>query len=101
MHNLLKEAGAPVMVKPQDPYGINRLSAWARSDGKRAAVLLINTALDPVLDTDLFIRGDMKDAVILGIDTPEHPAQTLYEDGMLKVHVPQMGAWEMLLILAQ
>lgn len=101
MRTLLKEAGAPVMVEPEDPYAVNRLSAWARSDGKRAAVLLINTSLDPVFDTDIVIRGDMTGAVYLGIDTPEQPAQTFYENGTLKVRIPEMGAWEMLLLLAE
>lgn len=101
MHNLLKEAGAPVMVEPADPYGINRLSAWARSDEKRAAILLINTSLDPAEDTDILIKGDMTHAVICGIDKPETKADAVCENGFLKVRVPRMCAWEMLIILAE
>ena len=100
MRNLLKDAGAPVMVEPADPYGINRVSAWARSDGKRAAILLINTALDPVLDTDLVIKGDMTKAVFSGIDIPQQAAEVIRREDGLKIKIPSMGAWDMLLILA-
>lgn len=101
MRSLMKAAGAPVIVEPDTPYDISRLSAWARSDGKRAAVLLINSALDPVQNTSLVIKGDMTKASVLGIDLPEQQAEAVREDGALKVRIPEMGAWNMLLILAE
>ena len=101
IRSLLKEAGAPVLVEPEDSYGVNRLSAWARSDGKRAAVLLINTSLDPIKNTDLVIRGEMKKAVFLSVDKPEQPACCSLADDAVRVRIPEMGAWEMLLLLAE
>ncbi len=101
MNALFKEAGAPVIVESEDPYGITRLSAWVRTDGKRATILLINPSLDLAQNMHVVIKGEMKKATVLGVDRPEQPADAQYEDGALTVRVPDIRAWEMLLILAE
>lgn len=101
MNTLFKEAGAPVIVEPKDPYGITRLSAWVRSDGEKYAVLLINPSLDIAQDMQVILKGKAKKVTVCGIDMPEQEAQTEYENNTTKIQVPNMRAWEMLLLLAE
>lgn len=101
MNTLFKEAGAPVIVESKDPHDVKRLSAWVRSDGKKYAILLINPSLDGAHDMQVVITGKATKVAAFSIDMPEQEVTAEYENNTTKIPVPDMGAWEMLLLLVE
>lgn len=101
MNALFKEAGAPVIVESKNPHEIKRLSAWVRSDGRKHAILLINPSLDEAYDMQIVVKGKATKVTVCGIDMPDQEAKAEYENNTTKIQVPDMRAWEMLLLLAE
>ena len=72
-----------------------------RSDGKKYAILLINPSLDVAYDMQVVIKGKAAKVTVCGIDMPEQEIKAEYENNTTKIQVPDMGAWEMLLLLVE
>ena len=99
MRALEKALGAPVWLEPSDQYDVPRVAAFARADGKRAAVLLINAETGPARPFDVCFRGAAVRAVSLGLDRADADLSVRRADGFTAARIEAMRPWEMALVL--
>ncbi len=99
MRELEKALGAPIWLEPEDKYDPPRVAAFARADGSRAAVLLINAQTGPARPFDVCFRGAAEKAVSLGLDRGEEPLALRREGGVSAARVEAMRPWEMAVLL--
>ena len=99
MRELEKSLGAAVTLEPADEYDPPRVAAFARADGARAAVLLINAETTPCAAFDVRFRGSAKSALAIDLSSAETPLAARAEDGVVSAWIGSMSPWETLLVL--
>ena len=93
--------GGPLFLRWSNPTSISRIAPFIRSNGKRAAVLLINASLDSSQPCDLILRGSMTRASILNPDGCCTSLPVKPEEEGLAVPVPSIPPWRPVVILAE
>ena len=103
MRELQKALGAPIWLEPENEYAPPRVAVFARSDEKRAAVLLINAETSPSSPFELCFRGQADTAHLLGIDREEKTAALTQKQApdCASLPIKAMQPWEMLLVLME
>ncbi len=105
MQNLLLGMGAPLAMTPQNgSYSPGRLTPFIRTDGSRAAVVLINASLDPVQRMDVHIKTSTgSKATLLRPGLPEAvtPSGRVNGGEYLTVTIGKMAPWEMWMLLIE
>lgn len=93
--------GSPLRLRRPDPLCVSRLVPLERTDGVRAAVLLVNASLDESLPCELVLRGAMTRASACMPDDLSRPLGCRREDGALCVSLPALQPWQTLTVLAE
>ena len=93
--------GAPATISYADPVQTSRLQPFVRTDGERAAVIVLNAGLDESYPCELRLSGSMTEAVILTPDGDEIPLISRREEDALCVSLPPIGRRDMAYILAK
>ena len=85
---------APVRLRWEDPMCVSRIQPCIRTDGEKAALLLINASLDESYPVQALVRGNMTRAVLVHPDGGETELSCAREGDRLCVQVPPIGGWE-------
>lgn len=93
--------GVSLSLNWPDPMQVSRIQPFVRSDGKRAAVLLVNASLDASYPTELRLRTSANHAVALSDNGTETALSCSREGEYLKITVGSIGAWDTLTVLAE
>jgi len=90
---ITREMGAPVYAEYINPYDVSRVVAFVRTDGKKAAVTLINAFLDFSKPFTLHIKGDMKRARITDLANDCFEVDVTNNDGWISIPVGAIPPW--------
>lgn len=93
--------GAPLRMRWPDPCCISRMQPYIRTNGSKAAILLVNASLDASYEAELLVAGSMTKAVLIGKDGIEKELTCYREGNRLCITVPSLGGWEIATILAE
>ncbi|MBE5893486.1 MAG: hypothetical protein E7286_08945 [Lachnospiraceae bacterium] len=86
--------GAPLRMCWPDPCRISRIQPYIRTNGSKAAILLVNASLDTSYETEILVRGTMTKAVLVHKDGSETSLSCHREGEQLCIRIPPIGGWE-------
>ena len=90
---------APVRLRYANNYHVSRVQPYIRTNGEKAAVMLLNASLDTTNPFEIIVKGNMTQAVLLNADGSETKLTCHREDGCLCVDVPTIDIWDIAFIL--
>ena len=90
---------SPLYLKWKNPHVVSRVQPYIRSDGKKAAVMLVNASLDTTNPFEIVVKGKMTEAVLLNPDGSETKLEGYRENGSIYVDIPTINAWDIAFIL--
>lgn len=99
--SMAKWFGCPIVLKYGEDNAISRVEPYIRTDGKKAAVMLLNASLDETNPFEIGIKGNMKRGVILGPDGGETPLDCRTGGDRLYLSVPIIAPWDIAFILVE
>lgn len=100
-HQIAEWMDSPLTMHYAEPMRVSRIQPYLRTDGKRAAVMLVNAFLDSTEPVEMHLRGNMTKAVAVAKDGSDVELACTRREGKLCVQIPKMEAWEILTILAE
>ncbi len=98
---IIRWMGVPASIRFAKPYAIGSIAPFVRTDGKKAAVLLVNAFMDPSPAFELLLKGEMTSATLMSTDGRGVTAEVHREGDTLAVSVPTMAPWGEWVVLAQ
>ena len=98
--SIAKWMGCPLVLNWEDPVCGSRIQPFIRTDGKRAAILLLNAFLDSSEPGELVLTGEMEQAVNITMDGKEEKLPCIRKEDGLHVTLPKIAAWDTATILA-
>ncbi|MBQ9769086.1 MAG: hypothetical protein IJW27_02670 [Clostridia bacterium] len=91
--------GSPLRIKWEDPNCVSRVQPYIRTDGSRAAVMLLNASLDTTDPFEIIVKGEMSKASLLLSDGSETGLNCKTEDGFTYAAVPEIWPFDLAYIL--
>ena len=76
------------------PLALPGLLHHIRTNGSKAAILLVNASLDSSYGTEILVRGTMTKAVLVHKDGSETSLSCHREGEQLCIRIPPIGGWE-------
>lgn len=92
---------APLTLRWANPLQVSRIQPFVRSNGQKAAVLLVNASLDTSEPVTVVLRGSMTKAVALTKGGAELALPCTREEDRLCIQVPSIDNWDILTLLAE
>lgn len=90
---------APLYLKWENPHAVSRVQPYIRTNGKQAAIMLLNASLDTTNSFEIAVKGEMTKATLLNPDGSE-TALTCYKKGdRLFVDIPTIYPWDIAFVL--
>ncbi|MBE6762394.1 MAG: hypothetical protein E7551_08955 [Ruminococcaceae bacterium] len=89
----------PLTVRYEDPFNVSRIQPLIRTNGKRAAVFIVNAFLDSTSPFEIKVKGDMTKAVLVHPDASEEILTSRREGDRICVSIPQIEPWDIATIL--
>lgn len=99
--SIAKWFDCPIRLRWKDPYAPSRVQPYIRTDGQRAAIMLLNASLDTTNSFEIIVKGCMSKAFLLTPDGSEIPLNCHREDENLCINVPTINPWDISFILAK
>ena len=78
---------------------ISRVQPYIRTNGKRAAIMLLNASLDTTNPFEIAVKGEMTEAVLLNPDGSEIKLEIRHENDRVFVDIPTINAWDIAFVL--
>lgn len=98
--SIAKWMGCPLVLEWQEPLCVSRIQPFLRTDGKRAAILLINTSMDGSEPGEMVLAGSMSRAVSVSMDGSESSLLCTQKEDGLHIQLPGIKGWETAIVLA-
>ncbi len=92
---------APIRLKWENPNAVSRVQPYIRTNGKRAAVMLLNASMDTTNPFEIVVKGSMTEAVLLAPDGSETALKSRREEENLCIEIPPIDCWDITYILAE
>lgn len=89
----------PIRLRWKDPHVISRIQPYIRTNGHRAAVMLLNASLDSTNPLEIIVKGDMTRAVLLAPDGKEKILESHREGQNICIDIPTINAWDIAFLL--
>lgn len=97
--SIAKWFDSPIYLKWKNPHIISRVQPYIRTNGKKAAVMLINASLDTTNPFEIAVKGEMTEAVLLNPDGSETKLEIHRENDRVFVDVPTIDSWDIAFVL--
>lgn len=97
--SIAKWFGSPIVLRYKNPHVISRVQPYIRTNGQRAAVMVLNASFDTTNPFEIMVKGDMNNAVLVNTDGSEKELQCHREDDRLCVDIPTINMWDIAFIL--
>lgn len=104
-HNLYQFASIckwfdmPIYLRYSNPNTVSRVQPYIRSNGKQAAVTLLNASFDTTYPFEVCVKGNMTNAVLLSPDGSTLSLESKREDDRLCVSIPEIAMWDIAVVL--
>lgn len=92
--------GAPITLKWEEPNAVSRVQPYVRTNGEKAAVMLLNASFDTTNPFEIRLKGKMKEAVLLNADGSETILDSYKKDDCLYVKIPTVNMWDIAFVIA-
>jgi len=96
--SIAKWFNSPLCLKWKNPHMVSRVQPYIRTDGKKAAVMLLNASLDSTNPFEIIVKGDMTEAVLINPNGSEIKLVSHRENDCLYVEIPTITAWDIAFI---
>lgn len=90
---------SPLYLKWKNPHAVSRVQPYIRTNGKKAAVMLLNASLDSTNPFEIAVKGEMTKAVLLNPDGSETTLNCYKEKDRLFVDIPTILPWDIAFVL--
>ncbi len=102
MQNLLQDMGAPIVIRPTgELYAPGRPAPFIRTDGNRAAVVLINASIDKANQLEVQIKVPGETVTLLAAGKPEVQLPVTRKGEYAAVTIDAIDPWGMVMLLAE
>ena len=92
---------SPIHIRWENPNVVSRVQPYIRTNGEKAAVMLLNASFDTTNPFEIILKGNMKNAVMLNSDGIEIKLECHTEEDYLNVKIPTIGMWDIAFILVE
>lgn len=89
----------PIRLRFKNNDVISRVQPYIRTNGKRAAVMLLNASFDTTNPFEIMVKGEMTNAVMIDHDNNEIKLDCFKEKDRLCVNIPTINMWDIAFIL--
>lgn len=91
--------GSPIRLKWENDSVISRVQPYIRTNGKKAAVMLLNASLDTTNPFEIVVKGEMTKAVLVNPDGSEIALKCHREGESLYASIPEIDVWDIAYVL--
>jgi len=99
LSSIAKWFDSPIRIKWENPHVISRVQPYIRTNGEKAAVMLLNASLDTTNPFEIIVKGNMTKAVLLNPDGSETELNCRREENSLYVSIPTINCWDIAFLL--
>lgn len=97
--SIAKWFDCPIVLRYKKSHSISRVQPYIRTNGQKAAVMLLNASFDTTNPFEIMVKGDMNKAVLLKADGSEIELQSHREGDRLCAQIPTINMWDIAFIL--
>ena len=97
--SIAKWFDSPIYLNWKNPNVVSRVQPYIRTNGKKAAVMLVNASLDTTNPFEIAVKGEMTEAVLLNPDGSEIKLEIRRENDRVFVDIPTIDAWDIAFVL--
>jgi hypothetical protein len=97
--SIAKWFDSPIYLNWKNPNVVSRVQPYIRTNGKKAAVMLVNASLDTTNPFEIAVKGEMTEAVLLNPDGSETKLEIRRENDRVFVDIPTIDAWDIAFVL--
>ncbi len=100
-NSIAKWFDCPIILNWKNPNAVSRVQPYIRTNGEKAAIMLLNASLDTTNPFEIIVKGNMTKAVLLNPDGSETVLNCQRDSEHLYIDVPQIDGWNIAFILAE
>lgn len=89
----------PLRLEWKNENIVSRVQPYIRTNGKKAAVMLLNASFDTTNPFEIIVKGEMTNAVLLKPDGSETKLLSRRENDSLCVDIPTIDMWDIAFVI--